>query len=168
MSPWHPAILLRTFTIEHRRRRGVQWLAREGRSLMRFGHCSRGASSLAFAGAVLAGAASARAQIATLDKGHSILVNNGLQIWGLDTGASSFNYGNLANANFNGVVWSWNVDNAPHPKLTSLTAGPKGGERTDPNINPPSPLRATGRSKKSDPNGPHGWGAQASEPGKPQ
>src|SRR5205823_8804543 len=151
MSPWHPAILLRTFTIEHRRRCGVQLPAREGRSLMLLGRCSRGASSLAFAGAVLAGAASARAQIATLDKGHSILVNNGLQIWGLDTGASSFNYGNLANANFNGVVWSWNVDNAPHPKLQTLSAGQKWGKWVDPNTTTPrTALDATELSKKSD------------------
>src|SRR4051794_17878995 len=75
--------------------------------------------------AVAALSANARAQVATLDKGHSILVNNGLQIWGLDTGASSFDYGALSNANFNGVVWSWGVDNAPHPKLQTLTAGQK-------------------------------------------
>src|SRR6266480_3679137 len=47
------------------------------------------------------------AQLATLDKGDQILVNRGLQIWGLDTGASSFTYNNLTNANMNAVIWSY-------------------------------------------------------------
>src|SRR3954463_3881669 len=91
------------------------------------------------------------AQIATLDKGHQLLVDNGLQIWGLDQCAGcSFNYNGLANANFNGVVWSWNVDNAPHPKLTSLSSGQKWGKWQDPNISPASALDATETSKSAD------------------
>src|SRR5687767_11216562 len=79
----------------------------------------------------------ARAQVAALGKGHNILVNNGLQIWGLDTGASAFNHSNLANANFTGVVWSWGVSS----KLTGaqnqfVPSGSKWGKWTDPNGNP--------------------------------
>src|SRR5205809_3683065 len=73
------------------------------------------------------------AQIAAIGKGHQLLVNNGLQIWGLDQGASGFNYNNLSNANFNGVIWSWNVDNSPHPKLMSLSSGQKWGKWVDAN-----------------------------------
>src|SRR3979409_651459 len=82
------------------------------------------------------------AQIAALDKGHQLLVNNGLQIWGLDQGASAFNYNNLSNANFNGRIWRWNVDNAPHAKPTSLSSGQKWGKWVDANGNPASALDA--------------------------
>ena len=64
--------------------------------------------SAALAGAVLAVSSSAvRAQIVSLDKGHQLLLNTGLQIWGCDTGASPFNYSGLTGANFNGVMWSF-------------------------------------------------------------
>jgi autotransporter-associated beta strand protein len=90
------------------------------------------------------------AQVATLGKGHQLLINNGLQIWGLDQGASGFNYNNLANANFNGVLWSWGVDPPPHAKLTSLSPGQKWGKWTDPNGSPASALDATETSRIAD------------------
>ena len=69
-----------------------------------------------------------RAQIATLDKGHSLLVADGLQIWGLNTDAFqyNFNYNNLAAANMNAVMWSYNQSN---PGV--LSAGQKWGKWTD-------------------------------------
>jgi autotransporter-associated beta strand protein len=61
--------------------------------------------------AALLGAAvapSAWAQIASLDKGHQLLLNSGLQIWGLNTDMQySFNYNNLAGANMNAVMWGY-------------------------------------------------------------
>ena len=56
----------------------------------------------------------ASAQIASLDKGHQLLVNNGLQIWGLNTDSFqyNFNYNNLTGANMNAVMWSYNQSNA--------------------------------------------------------
>jgi autotransporter-associated beta strand protein len=90
------------------------------------------------------------AQIVALDKGHQLLVNNGLQIWGLDQGAGGFNYSNLSNANFNGVIWSWNVDNSPHPKLSSLSSGQKWGKWVDANGSPASALDAIESNKISD------------------
>ena len=66
-------------------------------------HSTR-ARSLIVASAVAASVAAivapARAQVATLNKGHTFVVNNGLQIWGLDQGASTFNYNNLAGEGF--------------------------------------------------------------------
>src|SRR6476659_5331904 len=100
--------------------------------------------SLALAGAVLAGAATAQAQIATLDKGHSFFVNNGLQIWGLDQGSPAFNYNGLANANFTGVVWSYGQAG----KVSQLTAGQKWGKWVNSDSNPATVLDATELSKK--------------------
>lgn len=90
------------------------------------------------------------AQVATLGKGHQLLVSNGLQIWGLDQGAVGFNYNNLANANFNGVIWSWGVDPSPHPKLSSLSTGQKWGKWTDPNGSPAVALDAFETSRMAD------------------
>ena len=65
-------------------------------------------------------------QIATLDKGHSLLVADGLQIWGADTDTSySFNYNTMAGANLNGVMWGF-----PAAGLTNvgvLSTGQKWG-----------------------------------------
>lgn len=79
--------------------------------------------TLLAAGLLGALAPNACAQLATLDKGHQLLVNSGLQIWGCDTGASSFTYTNLTNANMNGVMWSHQQSN---PAL--LTPGQKWGK----------------------------------------
>src|SRR5438046_8948513 len=40
-------------------------------------------------------------QLASLDKGHQVLVNSGLQVWGLDTGGSPFGYSALTGMNMN-------------------------------------------------------------------
>ena len=52
------------------------------------------------------------AQIAALDKGHQLLINSGLQIWGLNTDNTyTFNYNNLTAANMDAVIWSYNQSN---------------------------------------------------------
>src|SRR3954463_13954239 len=80
-----------------------------------------------FAAAVLAGASSARAQIATLDKGHSIFLNNGLQIWGFDSATRyGFDYNTLAAGNMNAVVWGNGGTD-----MSTLSAGQKWGKWTD-------------------------------------
>ena len=64
----------------------------------------RRARSFALAGAVVAAmSSSARAQIASLDKGHQLLVTSGLQMWGLNTDSFNYNfdYNNLTGANLN-------------------------------------------------------------------
>src|SRR2546421_66851 len=78
-----------------------------GGSVEKLGGHRRRIARTAIAGAVLAGVSAARGQIATLDKGHQFFLNNGVQVWGLDQGATVFNYNNLLGANFNGVVWSY-------------------------------------------------------------
>src|SRR5688572_28567004 len=89
------------------------------------------AIGLACSTALAATVSPARAQVATLGKGHQIILDNGLQIWGLDTGAQAYNHANVMNANFNGVMWSWEVDPAPHPKLAATPVGAKWGKWTD-------------------------------------
>src|SRR5688572_5466689 len=111
----------------------------------------RGAAAIGLAcAAALSAASPALAQVATLGKGHNLLVNNGLQIWGLDTGASGFNYANLTNANFNGVLWSWGVDPAPHPKLDLVPVGSKWGKWTDQHGDPALALDAKELTRKND------------------
>src|SRR4051794_26990354 len=58
--------------------------------------------------AALAATTSAHAQLATLDKGHQLLLNDGLQIWGTNTDSYNYqlNYPNYNDANFSGVMWS--------------------------------------------------------------
>ena len=58
------------------------------------------------AGVVVAGGPFACAQIAVLDKGHQLIVNSGLQIWGLDTDQtnSPIDYNELTAGNMNAVV----------------------------------------------------------------
>src|SRR5437588_2131512 len=81
-----------------------------------------------FAVALVAVAAPcACAQIAALDKGHQLLVNSGLQIWGCDTGASPFNYSGLTGANMNGVMWSFEQS-----KANLLSTGQKWGKWVQP------------------------------------
>src|SRR5436309_3034607 len=90
---------------------------------------TRGILSAAFAGGVVASAAvsTVRAQIASLDKGHNLLVNSGLQIWGCDTGAAPFVYSGLSGANMNGVMWSFGQS-----KAGQLTTGQKWGKWIQP------------------------------------
>jgi hypothetical protein len=57
------------------------------------------------AGLVAAASPTACAQIATLDKGHQILVDSGLQIWGLNTDSTyPFNDNSLTGAKMNAAV----------------------------------------------------------------
>jgi autotransporter-associated beta strand protein len=104
--------------------------------------------SLAVAGAALAAAwpMGALAQVATLGKGQAYFVNNGLQIWGLDQGASTFNYNNLAGANFNGVMWSYGQAG----KVSQLTAGQRWGKWVNSDGSPATALDATEQSKIAD------------------
>jgi autotransporter-associated beta strand protein len=89
----------------------------------------------------------AHAQIATLDKGHQLLVNSGLQIWGLNTDSSQypFNYNNLTSANMNAVVWSLGQSN---PGV--LSAGQKWGKWVDYLGNPASALDSTENAHYAD------------------
>jgi len=79
-------------------------------------------------------------QIATLDKGHQLLVNSGLQIWGLNTDSQqyTFNYSNFTGVNMNAVMWSFNQSN---PGV--LSAGQKWGKWVDHLGNPATALNAT-------------------------
>jgi autotransporter-associated beta strand protein len=49
------------------------------------------------------------AQVPTLDKGHRIIVQNGLQIWGVSSDILNYdvNYSVLEGANMNGVMWGF-------------------------------------------------------------
>jgi autotransporter-associated beta strand protein len=88
-------------------------------------------------------------QVATLGKGHQLLLNKGLQIWGLDQGAVGFNYNNLANANFNGVMWSFGIDE-DNAKLASMSPGQKWGKWLDANGTPANALDAFETSRIAD------------------
>ena len=92
------------------------------------------------------GAAPAQAQVATLGKGYQYFLNNGLQIWGLDQGASTFDYNGLTGANFNGVMWSYGQDY----KAANLTAGQKWGKWVDASGSPATALDATQQTKIND------------------
>src|SRR5690349_18149813 len=73
----------------------------------------------------------ARAQIPVLDKGHNLLVNNGLQIWGLQTDASyPLDYNELTAANMNAVMFSHGASNTG-----ALSAGQKWGKWIQPRQN---------------------------------
>src|SRR3954464_13352985 len=95
-------------------------------------------------GLVLIPAPAASGQLASLDKGHQLLVNSGLQIWGLDTGGSPFNYSGLTGMNMNAVNWSFGQANAG-----SLSTGQKWGKWIQPDpgqsdyASPASSLNAT-------------------------
>src|SRR5438477_10887848 len=96
----------------------------------------RCARSLALASAVLAAASSAaRAQIAALDKGHNLLVTNGLQIWGADSNTNdTFDYPTMAAANINGVFWGFPAQGGSD--MSKLAPGNKWGKWTDWRYNP--------------------------------
>jgi hypothetical protein len=88
----------------------------------------------------------AAAQVATIDKGHQFFLNNGLQVWGLDQGASNFNYNGLTGANFTGVMWSYGQDY----KAAQLTAGQKWGKWVSAEGTPATALDATQQAKIND------------------
>lgn len=102
--------------------------------------------SLLIAGVVAAATSHACAQLATLDKGHQLLVDRGLQIWGLDTNSTDpFNYNNLSAANFNAVMWSFNQSN---PAL--LSPGQKWGKWVDHTGSPATALSGAENALYSD------------------
>lgn len=74
-------------------------------------NCQRASNrlrSLVLAGAVLGTVASVRGQIATLDKGHRIFLENGLQIWGAVTDSRyGFSESNLQGANLTSSMWGF-------------------------------------------------------------
>ena len=113
--------------------------------------CRRGrrARSIAIAGALLAASApsAVHAQVTTLGKGHTLLVNNGLQMWGLNTDSFQYNfsYNNFANANLNAVMWSFGQSN---PGV--LSNGQKWGRWIDPAVAPGAVLNAVEMSHISD------------------
>ncbi len=80
-------------------------------------------------GVVVASGPVACAQIASLDKGHQLLVNSGLQIWGLNTDSFQYNfsYNNFIAANMNAVMWSFQQANAG-----VLSSGQKWGKWVQP------------------------------------
>src|SRR5437762_10696585 len=100
-------------------------------------HSRRASSSFAIAAAMLAAASSAaRAQIATLDKGHSLLVTKGLQIWGLDSDSTyQVNYANFTAANMSSLFWGNTPSIFP-------TAGMKWGKWVDYTGSPATALNA--------------------------
>jgi autotransporter-associated beta strand protein len=101
----------------------------------------------------------ANAQLATLDKGHQLLVNNGLQIWGVATDTSyGLNYASLENANMNGVMWGFPAVGGTD--MNALGPGDKWGKWTDwqynsnpangPIVTPQTALTAAENARKSD------------------
>src|SRR3954467_7666571 len=115
---------------------------------VRSSHRKVSALAIAAAAAVASSVATtpAQAQVATLGKGDQYFLNNGVQIWGLDQGASTFDYNGLAGANFNGVMWSYGQDY----KAAQLTTGHKWGKWVDANGTPANALDATQQSKIND------------------
>jgi autotransporter-associated beta strand protein len=111
------------------------------------------AATAAVSLAVTAGARSASAQITSLDKGHNLLLNSGLQIWGLNTDSFqyTFNYNNLAAMNMNAVQWSYGQSN---PGV--LTTGQRWGKWVQPDpgqsnyTSPANSLNSTEDAHKSD------------------
>ncbi len=106
--------------------------SRKARSLaaVRIRHLVSKLSRAVFAvGVVAAIAPIACAQIASLDKGHQLLVNSGLQIWGLNTDSFqyTFNYNNFTGANMDAVMWSYLQANAG-----VLSTGQKWGKWVQP------------------------------------
>jgi autotransporter-associated beta strand protein len=109
------------------------------------------------AGAALAAAmlaVPAQGQIATLDKGHSILVNNGLQIWGVNTNTgAAFDYNTMAGANMNGVIWGFPA--VGMSDVSTLAPGQKWGRWTDwqydgTTVTPQNALTAAENAHKND------------------
>jgi autotransporter-associated beta strand protein len=80
--------------------------------------------------ALIAFGSPVRAQIATLDKGHQLIVNNGLQIWGFNSDTQyPVDYNELSAGNMTAVMYGFSTDTG------SLSAGQKWGKWVDPNPN---------------------------------
>jgi autotransporter-associated beta strand protein len=103
-----------------------------------------------------AGGSAAHAQIATLDKGHNILVNNGLQIWGTNTNAlpgNGFSYSTMEGANMNGVMWGFPAQGTSD--VNAVPVGKKWGRWTDyrydgTTVTPQNALTAAENARKND------------------
>ncbi len=88
----------------------------------------------------------AHAQIATLDKGHQIFVNNGLQIWGLDTdNRYSLDYNELTAGNMTAVMWA-----TGQAQPGNLSSGQKWGNWVDYKGSPATALNADGIAHQND------------------
>src|SRR4051794_34053251 len=93
------------------------------------------------------------AQIAALDKGNQFFVNNGLQIWGLDSDSANYSldYSELSAGNMTGVMYSYGQSNPG-----TLSAGQKWSKWIQPLQNqgnytsPANSLNATEAAHASD------------------
>src|SRR4051812_16623066 len=100
----------------------------EGTRLPAIDRCSS-TPAICFRAVLVAGllavlAPQGHAQIATLDKGHQLLVNQGLQIWGLQSDIQyTLDYSELTAANMNGVIFAHQASNTG-----ALSAGQKWGK----------------------------------------
>src|SRR4051812_30529731 len=94
----------------------------------------------------------AHAQIATLDKGHQIIVNNGLQILGLDTDQADYpiDYNELSAAHMTGAMWAYGQT------VPTLSAGQTWGKWISPNpsdgsyVSPATALNANEAAHQND------------------
>src|SRR4051794_33326719 len=123
-------------------------------SLSRSRHRLLAAAAVAVcAGSVFTSSQTASAQITTLDKGHSLLLSSGLQIWGLNTDSFqyTFNYNNFTAANMNAVMWSYGQSNPG-----ALSNGQKWGKWVMPDpanpsyTSPANSLNSTENAHKND------------------
>jgi len=106
----------------------------------------RGVHTIALAAAVGVGATQVRAQLASLDRGHQILVNDGIQIWGADSNtADNFSYTGATGANLNAVMWGF-----PAHGGDILSTGFKWGKWTDPYGSPSTALNSTEQAHAAD------------------
>ena len=103
----------------------------------------RATLAASFAAAIVPAAC---AQLATLDKGHQLLVNNGLQIWGVVTDKTyPLHYGEVTAANMNAVMWSFGQSD---PGV--LLAGQKWGLWVDSHSNPATVLNVAELAHQND------------------
>jgi hypothetical protein len=91
----------------------------------------------------------AKAQLTTPDKGHSLFLNSGLQIWGSDVDTRySFNYDIMAQANMNAVMWGFPAIGGSD--MSVLSPGQKWARTIDYNSDPTTVLSSAENSHKSD------------------
>ncbi|HEY2759778.1 MAG TPA: hypothetical protein VGI75_03525, partial [Pirellulales bacterium] len=96
--------------------------------------------------------AAAKAQIATLDKGHQIIVNNGIQILGLDTDQADYpiDYNEVNAAHMTGAMWAYGQT------VPTLSAGQTWGKWISPNpsdgsyVSPATALNANEAAHQND------------------
>ncbi len=104
---------------------------------------------IALIGAVLS-SSPAHAQITTLDKGHSFLLTNGLQLWGVDSDYHyPFDYNTMAQANLNGVIWGFG-EPTHTTDMSTLAPGDKWAKEADITVSPDTTLTAAEQAHFSD------------------